>query len=71
MKFNLIGITPDSVQRNFKLVYDFRKEETNERKSIFEIGQFNHYCLIHKKNGEVVRLYHAQNALALVLKHFK
>lgn len=41
MKFNLIGITPDSVQRNFKLVYDFRKEETNERKSIFEIGQFN------------------------------
>ena len=58
------------IQRNFKMVQDYKNDATNERKSIYEVGQFRHYVLVHKKDGEVIRLYHAQNALSLVLKHF-
>lgn len=60
----------DTIQRYCKIAHDFRNERTNERKTIYEIKPFVLYYMVHKKNGEIVSICSAQNALTLVLKHF-
>lgn len=60
----------NEIERDCKQVQDFRKDATNERKTIYEVIAFSKYVLIHKMEGEVVRVRKAQNALVLVLNHF-
>ena len=59
-----------TIQRYCRIAHDFRNDHTNERKTIYEITPFVLYYMIHKKNGEIVSISSAQNALTLVLKHF-
>ena len=62
--------TVDIIQRYCRIAHDFRKELTNERKTVYEVKVFQLYYLIHKRDGIIVTVHSAQNALTLVLKHF-
>lgn len=59
----------NQIERNFKKVQDIRNEATNERTSIYEVGKFRHYVMIQKKAGEVIKISHAQNCIALILNN--
>lgn len=60
----------DTIERDNKRIHDIRIDATNERKSIYEITAFKNYLFIHKKDGHILNISSAQNALCLVLKYF-
>lgn len=60
----------NTIERTCTMSYDFRNNATNERKCVYEIRPFREYVLIHKKDGEFIGCYYAQNGLILVLNHF-
>lgn len=60
----------NEIERTCKQVRDLRNDTTNERKTIYELEHFVKYVLIHKRNGLVIGVSSAQNAIILVLRHF-
>lgn len=55
----------ETVQREKKVVYDFRTETT--RQTIYEIKEFSSYVMITKERGNVTQYSTASNALTLCL----
>ena len=61
----------NKIERNCKMVQDFRNDDKNSRKSIYEIVPNKNYVLVHKIKGQYAEVISAQNALLLVIRHFK
>lgn len=59
------------IERNYTIKFDFRNDETNERKTIYQVVNNSLYILIHKQNGSTIAKHDAQNALTLILKHLE
>ena len=58
----------NEIERYKNLENDIVSEKNNTRIKIYEIDEFERYCLIHYHNGIITNVCFAQNKLTLLLK---
>lgn len=58
----------NDIERYNKLVYDIVNDKENTRFKVYELIEFQKYCSIYYKDGNILNVAMAQNPLTLFLK---
>jgi hypothetical protein len=61
-------LTVEEIEKH-EIAQEYFQLPEGETKKIYEIKEHKHYVLLHKKDDKPLKIVHAQNVLALMLKH--